>query len=329
MPSRRFAAHLAWSSPERGFVSRRALALLLVSFALAAGSRSIARAEDRLAVIQPGFPGSTEDAAPILSRLASVLAPRAGVKALQAVYHNVPEEALADLRAKGATFGIVSVGFYLEHRKRFGLVPLLELLPAGGYRVLVPPGVQGGVESLRDAPVVGGVLYDLEFVRRIAFAHVAGVAEWKTTPTVQVTRALRHLERGRYRAIVVHDREYTTLAELGRLEKYRELARSEEYPVGVLVAFGAPRGEAHGETEAKTSAEETGASGDEKAPSGEGPSDETVHGFTRAFLGLTEDEEGRKILETLGCDGARRLDRDRWKELERKYDAEKRTEEKK
>lgn len=296
--------------------SRAAAYGLWALLAVAGGSTVPAlRAGERLIVVQPGFPGSTEDAAPFMRRFAAVLGPRAASRELEAVYYNEPDEALADLRKKGATVGIVSVGFYLSHRKEFRLEPLAELEPEGRYRLLVPSGFEGGTDGLRDAAVVGGVLYDPEFVRRVAFSHVAGVETWKGTPTVQVTRALRHLARGRYRAILLHDRERETLAKAGALEGYRELAQSDPFPVGLLVAFGAPRG--RGETEAGAPGEETESSRDDSTG-------DVARRFLPAVLALGEDEEGREILETLGCEGSRRARKDRLEKLEKKYDAEKR-----
>jgi hypothetical protein len=213
----------------------------------------IQAAESRLAVIQPGLPGSTEAAASFMMRLAAYVstrlsadaaAPRGAARvSLEATYFNEPDLARAELRKRPVATAIVSVGFYLEERRRFGLVPILELLPEGSYHLLVPALGAADAASLRGASAVGGIFYEPRFFERIAFRDVEGRETWKGQATVNVATALRQLRRGRFAAIVLGHRDHTTLSELGQLADLRQIAESEAFPSALLVSVRSPEGD--------------------------------------------------------------------------------------
>jgi hypothetical protein len=278
---------------------RLCLALTVVSSAAVA-----ADATERLIVVQPGFPGSTEDGKPFMARLARYLGPRVGADRLEATYHNEPEKALADLRERPARMGIVSVGFYLEQRRTLGLEAVLELEPEGRYRLVVPADAATDLEALRGATVVGGPLYEKDFIGRVVFRGVAARDTWKLEPTLQISRALRQVRRGRYAAAVITEREFGALAPGGKLEAWRELARSDPFPAALLVVIRSPSGSA-----------------ESARPAAGGPDTVDVELWKRGFAAMAEDKEGKEILDTMGCGGSRPVRVEWLKEVEKKFDA--------
>ena len=263
----------------------------------AAGSEGSNGVETRLIVIQPGYPGSTQDATGFMKRLAEYLSRRASVPGVSALYHNLPDQALAAIRGGEFACGIVSPGFYLEHRKSLGLSARLEVLPVGRYHLVAPRGPSKvKPEDLVGKTVVGGVFYEREFVRRVVFTGVAGVGSWNTVPTLKITRALRKVERGRFQAAVLNEREFRTLEKLGRLKNLEKVFDSEYYPMAFFVVF-------------------------EGATSGPGDPEPTGR-LAAALRSMADNPEGKEILETMGCDGFRALNPVRLEKLEKRYDGE-------
>ncbi|MEM7232100.1 MAG: PhnD/SsuA/transferrin family substrate-binding protein [Planctomycetota bacterium] len=253
-----------------------------------------------IAVIQPGYPGSPKDAVSYLARLSKHLVAKTGVAGVSAEYFNLPAEAKKALARKRPTHGIVSLGFYLENREALGLVPLLEVLPESEYLLLAQDSKGGDFAGKK---VVGGPLYEQSFLAKVAFPKLKEVPAWEAVPTLRISRSLRKLSRGTYEAAVVTSREYRTLEKLGKLKGLKTVAKSEAFPTALFVAFDArDRGE-----RAKVAKE--------------GSSLALGKRLAEGFRGMSQDSEGKKILETLGCEGSRPV-RTRWiEELEKRYDA--------
>ncbi|MCZ6794123.1 MAG: hypothetical protein O7J95_10985 [Planctomycetota bacterium] len=294
----------------------------------------------RMIVVQPGYPGSTRDAEGFMKRLCAYLYAEAGerdgegrpaalprvtgprVTGLSATYHNVPAEALAALEQLSFSCGIVSLGFYLEHREELGIRVLLEASPEGRfYLVASRKGDEDRGRSLVGQPVVGGPLYELEFLRRLAFRDVADVETWKAVPTLKISRGLRKMKRGEYRAAVLNSREYGTLEKLGRLKELDTVHRSDAFPVALFVTIA-------GFPATKTGTTKPGAG---SAPGRKrGPGRKDVDARKRALdrfasrlalvvRDMSKNSVGKEILETMGCDGFRTVRAKRLEELEKRY----------
>lgn len=315
--------------PDATAVRSGLLLVACCSLPLATGAETGAEGAERpdLIVVQPGYPGSTEDAAPFMRRLGAYLGARGGEDALTAVYFNEPRPALELLGRHRPRWGIVSLGFYLENRGTLRMRAALEAQPRERVWLVAPRGTR--LPDLVGQPVVGGPLYELPFLRRVALADVEGVDGWRGVPTTRVSRGLRWLERGRYRAAVLTGREYRTFEKMGRLSKLETLGRSEEYPVAVLVRFippDAPPVPLDVAPVAGSGAASEGAGGAGGKDEGTKPASGAVRArvedrIEEVFLKMGDDPEGKKILETMGCDGFRRV-RPEWLEkLERRHDA--------
>jgi hypothetical protein len=185
-------------------------ALLAVRAGHAAGA-----GPPRMVIVQPGYPGSTQDAEGFMASLTEHLAAKAGLQGLAGEYHNQPRSGLRAIERDRPAFGMVSLGFYLEHRKALGLRAFLRSKPPDRIVLVARGGDVKDPAALGGEPVAGGPLHEKPFLERIAFAGKADVASWEAKPTVQASRALRDLvQRKTYRAVVITGRDLEALGQL-------------------------------------------------------------------------------------------------------------------
>lgn len=94
-------------------------------------------------VILPGSPETPEEALQAVDGLAAFLANRTG-HSMQGGFSNDPVEALRLLEQEPPQWGVVSLGFYLQHATRLKMTALASTLPGGAekdvWRVLTAPG---------------------------------------------------------------------------------------------------------------------------------------------------------------------------------------------
>ncbi len=200
-----------------------------------------------LAIIQPGRPGSPKAAEGFLARLGEYLASQTKLARPTLSYQNTPKEALVGLEKKNPDLGIVSLGFYLEHRKRFGLKAVLEAYPLRKYVLVASEGKVKTAADLDGKLVMGGPLYEPKFVRRILFPEAEktaaslagwkGASAWIPKPTTRVSSALYQLGKNRIQAVLLYDSQYESMKNLGRLKKVEKVIESSYYPPAVIVAF--------------------------------------------------------------------------------------------
>jgi len=154
-----------------------------------------AGAEDAptLVIVQPGYPGSTKDAEGFIRKLSAYVEEKAGLKGLFGEYHNDEKGALAAVEKLKPAFGVVSVGFYLAHRKDLGLKPLLQSKPGDNFVLVARTGELKDLAALKGQPVAGGPLHERGYLERVALAGKADPAVWDSKPVLQASRALRDL----------------------------------------------------------------------------------------------------------------------------------------
>ena len=257
-----------------------------------------------LVIIQPGRPGSPKTAEGFLSRLGDYLARSTKLPKPSLSYQNKPADALSMLKKTLPDLGIVSLGFYLEYHERFGLKPVLEAYPLKKYVLVASEGNLKTAADLDGKLVMGGPLYELNFVRRILFPPgektAAALPGWKGTdawlprPTTKVSAALYQLGKGRVEAVVLHESQYKSMKTLGRLKKVEKVMESSYYPPAVIVAF---RG-------ALKSAEAVS---------------EEQRLLINAMEKISTVKDAGEIVQQMGCKGFRKI-RPGWMgEIEKKY----------
>jgi hypothetical protein len=313
----------------------------------AASSPAAERAPPRLIIIQPGYPGSTQDARAFIATLSEYLESKTGLKGLTGEYHNEAKPGLRAIKEDRPAFGMVSLGFYLEHRKALGLVARLQARPKDRIVLIARGGDIKDLAALKGEAVAGGPLHEKAFLERIAFAGKADVASWDAQPTLQASRALRDLAQGKkYRAVVLTGRDFAVLGELYSGKTLEKVAESDYYPPALVVAFtGTPAGKGQEKTaepgkekngareekksegagrEAKSTGKETerasGGVGTEPEPGGP-LSPEELEKVLGALSGLPGDPQGREILEAMGAEGFEDLPKGWLEEMEGGFDA--------
>ena len=179
-----------------------------------------------LVIIQPGRPGSPKTAEGFLSRLGDYLARSTKLPKPSLSYQNKPADALSMLKKT---------------------LPDLEAYPLKKYVLVASEGNLKTAADLDGKLVMGGPLYELNFVRRILFPpgeKTAGALPgWKGSdaglprPTTKVSAALYQLGKGRVEAVLLHESQYKSMKTLGRLKKVEKVIESSYYPPAVIVAF--------------------------------------------------------------------------------------------
>ena len=228
-------------------LQRRGILLLFLFFSPFPEKCRGADTPPSLAIIQPGRPGSPKAAEGFLARLGEYLASQTRLARPTLSYQNTPKEALVALEKKNPDLGIVSLGFYLEHRKQFGLKAVLEAYPLRKYVLVASEGEVKTAADLDGKLVMGGPLYEPKFVRRVLFpkaektaaslAGWQGSSAWIPKPTTRVSSALYQLGKNRIRAVLLYDSQYESMKNLGRLKKVEKVIESSYYPPAVIVAF--------------------------------------------------------------------------------------------
>lgn len=274
-----------------------------------------------MAIVQPGYPGSTAEAERFMAQFTKYVGEASGLSGLGGAYYNDAKKALAAIAERDPPFGLVSLGFYLEHRKTLGLEPLAAARPWDNFLLLAPPGAEPS--KLAGKTVAGGPLHEAKFLERIAFRDKAPVSAWGAAPTY-AARALRETRRtwepkagekarGRYDAAVLTGRDYKGLKGLDVAKGLAVVLESEKYPPSLLVAFGArPAGAGGG------GAERAGGEGRAKPALSSQELDKVV----QAFLDFPKTPAGRDLLREMGAEGFDRIDREWLAKMEVLYDAE-------
>lgn len=296
------------------------LAMVVPAWAWAAEPAELPKAP-WMAIVQPGYPGSTAEAETFMAQFTKYVGEASGLAGLGGAYYNDAKKALAAIAERDPPFGLVSLGFYLEQRKKLGLTALAAARPWDAFVVLGPPGAEPA--KLAGKTVAGGPLHEVKFLERIAFRDKAPVGAWEAAPTY-AARALRETRRawdpkagekarGRYDAAVLTGRDFKGLKGLDVAKGLAVVLESEKYPPSLLVAFGARPPE--------EGAEGAGTGG------GEGPakpalSSEEMEKVVQAFLDFPKNPAGRDLLREMGAEGFDRIDREWLAKMEVLYDAE-------
>jgi hypothetical protein len=248
----------------------------LLAAACVVSTVAAAAPETSVVVCAPGFPGTTEEAQPVMDDLARGVEGAAGWSPgrLEAVYHPTAEGGVEALAGARAGLAIVPLPFYLEHRERFELKPLLSVAQAAGteevWSVVARRGAVAGPAALAGWDLAGMPGYSPRFVRDVA------LAEWGELPAdvrirfgASVLSVLRQAARGDRVAALLDRAQAEALASLPFAEDLEIVARSRPL-VGTLVCHARGR-----------------------------LADERLDELKRGFLELERQEGGRVLLDTL------------------------------
>ncbi|MBI4585297.1 MAG: PhnD/SsuA/transferrin family substrate-binding protein [Planctomycetes bacterium] len=273
-----------------------ALFLAVLSGLSAAPEPRTQAAEKPMVFIQPGYPGTTEEARGFVSSFCKVIRQAGGPEVPAGEYHNDEKEGLKAAQEKQPLFGIVSLGFYLKHAGDLSLQPLLFSSPAEPFHLVARKGAFKDLAGLKDKAVTGTTLLELEFVERILFgfadqgaAPAGGPREWKVQPVKLFSRGYREVAKGRQDAVLMSHREYQGLKQLEAAKELEAIHTTRSYPVAVVVAFG------------------------ERLPA------EQQAKLSAALKSFGKTAEGKDLLQTMGIDGFTDADLKYLKALAERY----------
>ncbi len=227
-------------------------------------------------LIQPGSPGTTEEAAPLIGRLAGYLAghlPQGTT--LAGSYINAIDEANQAIARLHPRFAIVTLPYYLEHRAAYDWRPQLATRPGGRtedhYRLLVSTTNPVTTWQALKGEVAGTLCQTTEAVARLMFQRTPSALPFHCQPTDRLLRAARQVARGELTGVVVTDEQYASLTALPEGKQLRPLVTTPPLPPPLVVSFGPP--------------------------------DETIQAITRILMGMKDDPGAKELLTELRTDG--------------------------
>jgi ABC-type phosphate/phosphonate transport system substrate-binding protein len=230
---------------------RHLLKITLFVFLLLFSGLSPAASQEPMnfVVIQPGQPGSAEEARPVMDSLASYLASRLGDDVLvSGSYFNRTEEALAALEKQTPQWGIVSLGFFVEQGDRFALQPIAATRPGGSehdrWHLVVARDQVADWRKLC-GQVQGTMLFQAGAAAGVGLARLLFDAEPQQLPfalqgTFSPLRAVRDVARGKAAGAVLDQPQYQALQSLPLMKELTVIHRSAPLPTAAVVWFGQP-----------------------------------------------------------------------------------------
>ncbi len=215
-----------------------------ISVAVAApGPAPSSGGPDLLVFCAPGYPGTAEEAQPTLDTLAAGIAEAAGWEpgSLEAVYDRDGKAGLERLREPRASIAMVSLPFYVEHRRELVLEPLLEGVPVeagdGKWSLAAARGRLNGPGDLEGWTVTGLPGYSPSLVTGVLLSGWGRIPS--TTKIAFSSRALsslRKASRGEKIAVLLDPAQVQALSSLPFGDKLEVVHRSAPLPVSLLCA---------------------------------------------------------------------------------------------
>lgn len=196
------------------------------------------------AVIQPGQPGTSQEAQPVMDALAAYIRKKMGPEIpISGVYFNELDSALDFLHNRRPAWGIVRLGFYSERAAAFQMTAIAATRP-GGYakdiwRLVVSSEGSGDWKALQ-GKVLGNMLFEREAAACLLFDMPAGRLPFRLEGTFQPLRSLRSVVRGGAAAAVLDRTQYEAVQELPLAREIKLIHTSRELPVSPVVWFGNP-----------------------------------------------------------------------------------------
>ncbi len=244
------------------------------------GLSGISEARDlSFAVIQPGQPGSPQEAQPVMDAVAEYLQKRVKTSSIKGQYENRLPEALDLMRASKPRWGIVSLPFFARYAETMQMKPVASTRPGGRisdvWRLMVPADAPHDWRSLRGT-IVGTMLFEPNSAACLLFRVAPTQLPMHLEGTSQPLMAIRKMTKGKSgepttSGIVLDSSQYDALAPLPMARQLHMIHESPELPTSPVVSFG--------------------------------PVDKAVEELVHVLMDMKNDEEGRELLQVLQTDG--------------------------
>jgi len=221
-----------------------AMPTILAIAALTVTTSAGAAGGTRLVFCAPGYPGTTEQAAPTMDAFARSLERVAGVSAgtLAAAYHE--DEAAGVAAAEDADLVVATLPFFLSHRTALDLRPVLAAAPVGTgeseiWALVAPRGKIASAADLAGWEVASIAGYAPAFVRGPALAGWGALpADATVRPTTRVLSDLRRAARGENVAVLLDGAQSAGLDRLPFAADLEIVARSRPMPATLVCSRG-------------------------------------------------------------------------------------------
>lgn len=217
---------------------------LAVAIVLAA---SAAKAADPVAIrfCAPGYPGTTDQAAPTMQAFARALERAGGLAdgAVEATYHETEDGAVDALSAGQGGLAVVTLPFWLRHREALRLEPVALSLPVSGANERWSLVAMRGRVS-KPADLEG---WEIDSIAGYAPAFVRGPAleDWGELPATasivfspRVLGALRRVSKGEDVAVLLDGGQTAGLDRLPFARELETVTESDPMPASIVCAVG-------------------------------------------------------------------------------------------
>jgi hypothetical protein len=234
------------------------------------------------AVIQPGQPGTPQEAQPVMDALATYIQKKMGTGVtVKGRYFNKLDPALDFLHNTPPVWGIVRLGFYSEQASRFQMTALASTRP-GGYnkdiwRLVVKRDAPEDWKSLK-GKILGNMLFETDAVACLLFGVPPAQLPFTLKGTFRPLRSLRRVAKGKTTGAVLDRSQYEALEALSLVKKIKTVHTSRELPASPVVWFGTP--------------------------------DDRIKRLAAILLGMKEDKNAESLLKLLQTDGFGPADKD-------------------
>lgn len=226
---------------KRFFYIAFLLAVLLPTFAWTA-SPSL-----NFAIIQPGQPGDSAAAQPVMDALAVYLQQHLPATMVDGHYYNQTDKALSALAAERPCWAIVSLGFFMEHGSELGLEPIAATRPSAAaeeqFHLLVAKEQQDDWRQLQGR-VEGTSLFQRQAVARLLFDSDPQQLPFELQGTFNPLRAVRKVARGQLAGVVLDQLQFQAMQALPLMDKLKNIQSSATLPTAAVVWFGQPNEQA-------------------------------------------------------------------------------------
>jgi hypothetical protein len=257
------------------FKTRSVICFLAAAFVLFWGAMGIAADSLDFAVIQPGQPGTSKEAQPVMDALAAYIQRQTGKDvAVKGTYFNQPGPALDFLKQSHLAWGIVRVGFYSAHARPFHMTALASTRPGGHpkdiWRLIVPGQGPKSWKTLT-GKVMGNMLFEADAASCLLFGLPAARLPFRLEGTFRPLRSLRNAMSGKIAGAVLDRSQYEAVQALPLGKDIAVAHTSPDLPTSPVVWFG--------------------------------KRDERAGKLRAILLGMKEDHDAQTLLKLLQTDG--------------------------
>jgi len=195
-------------------------------------------------VIQPGQPGSPQEAQPVMDALAAFIQKMTGAKvAIRGSYFNEVDPALDFLHNRRPAWGIVRIGFYAQQAGAFEMTPVAATRPGGHdkdrWRLVVSKDGPEDWKGLK-GKVLGNMLFEKDAAACLLFGAPADRLSFELEGTFQPLRSLRNVMQGKAAGAVLDQTQYDAIQAMPLANEIKVIHASAELPASPVVWFGHP-----------------------------------------------------------------------------------------